>query len=71
MSDFNSIKIKLVFGCGFVHRKEDEEMLSDYWEEDDWSSLTDKEKERWLDEFYLDWKSNYEDGGIWLEGEED
>jgi len=71
MSNFYNIKIKLTFGCGYINRQEDEEFLSDYWEEEDWNNLTEKEKERWLDEFWLEWKSNYEDGGIWLEGEED
>ena len=68
MSDFNKIKIRLSFGCGYSNaRQEDYEMLSDYWEEDDWNGLTTKEQERWLDDFYCDWKSNYEDGGAWLE----
>ena len=70
MSDFDKIKIKLSFGCGFVHEKEDERLLSDYWSEDDWNSLSDIKKEEWLDEFYFDWKSNYESGGIWLECED-
>lgn len=71
MSNFNNIKIKLSFGCGFIHRQEDEEMLSDYWEEDEWNNLSDEEKEKWLDEFWLEWKANYEDGGIHLEGDEE
>ena len=67
MSDFNRIKIKLSFRCGFTSKQEDEELLSDYWSEDDWNNLSDKEKDHWLDDFYSEWKSNYEDGAAWLE----
>ena len=70
MSDFDKIKIKLSFGCGLIHRQEDEELLSDYWSEDVWNSLSEKEKDRWLDDFYNEWKSNYEDGAAWLEYED-
>lgn len=71
MSDFDKIKIKLSFGCGFVHEREDEEFLSDHWSEDDWNSLSDIQKERWLDELWGDWKSNYESGSVWLEDGDD
>ena len=69
MSDFDKIKIKLSFGCGFIYKQEDKELLSDYWSEDEWNNLSEKEKDRWLDDFYNDWKSNYEDGAAWLEYE--
>lgn len=70
MSDFDKIKIKLSFGCGFIYKQEDEELLSDHWSEDEWNSLSEKEKDRWLDDFYREWKSNYEDGAAWLECED-
>ena len=70
MSDFNKIKIKLSFGCGFIHMQEDEELLSDYWSEDEWGNLSEEEKDRWLDDFYNEWKSNYEDGAAWSEYED-
>lgn len=70
MSDFDKIKIKLSFSCGFTSKQEDEELLSDYWSEDEWNNLSEKEKDRWLDDFYNDWKSNYEDGAAWLEYED-
>lgn len=70
MSDFDKIKIKLTFGCGYINKREDEEFLSDYWSEEDWNGLSDIQKERWLDELWEDWKSNYESGAAWLEYEE-
>lgn len=70
MSNFDKIKIKLSFSCGFISKQEDEELLSDYWSEDEWNNLSEKEKDRWLDDFYNDWKSNYEDGAAWLEYED-
>ena len=70
MSDFDKIKIKLSFGCGFVHKQEDERLLSEYWSEDDWNSLSDVQKDLWLDDLWLDWKSNYEAGGAYLECED-
>ena len=70
MSDFDKIKIKLSFSCGFISKQEDEELLCDYWSEDEWNNLSEKEKDRWLDDFYNEWKSNYEDGAAWLEYED-
>ena len=67
MSDFVKIKIKLSFGCGYTNKQEDEELLSDYWSEEDWNGLSDVQKDRWLDEFWIEWKSNYETGGAYLE----
>lgn len=68
MSNFNELKIKLSFSCGAsLARQEDCELLSDYWTEEDWSNLSEKEKNNWLYNFYEDWKSNYEDGGAWIE----
>ena len=64
---FNELKIKLSFGCGFIYSRQDEELLSDYWTEEDWNNTPECEKEKWLDEFYLDWKSNYETGGVYIE----
>ena len=71
MSDFKSKVITLSFGCGFVYKQEDQEKLSDYWEEEDWNNLSQLEKNRWLNDFWLDWKMNYETGGAWIEGEDD
>lgn len=64
---FNEIMIKLTLGCGFIHKREDEELLSDYWSEEDWDDLSAIKKEQWLNEFWMDWKCNYESGGVWLE----
>lgn len=68
MSDFNKIKIKPPLDCDCVHEQENEELISDYWDWDDWNKLTDTQKETWLEEFRLEWKSNCEGGGVWLEG---
>ena len=63
---YNKIKIKLSFGCGFIHMQEDEYILSDYWSEDERDNLSEDEIDRWLDDFYNYWKSNYEDGAACL-----
>ena len=70
MSDFDKIKIKLSFSCGVASKQEDEWLLSDYWSEEEWNSSSEKEKDLWLDDFYNDWKSNHEDGAVWLEYED-
>ena len=67
MSNFDKIKIKLSFGCGYTHKQEDEELLSDYWSEDEWNSLSNIQKDRWLDDFWIEWKCNYETGGAYLD----
>lgn len=66
MSDFNELKVKFVFGCGYVHKREDEDYLSNYIDEDDWLSMNGVEKELFLDDIWLEWKSNYETGGAWV-----
>lgn len=72
MSNFSDLKIRLYLSIGYPNAsREDWEYLSDYWDEDTWNALTEKEKERWLDDFFLEWKSNYEEGRSWIVGDEE
>ena len=66
--DYGDLKIKLAFGCGYSNAiQEDQEPLCDFWTEDEWNAMTKPEQDRWLYNFWLDWKAQYEDGGAWVE----
>ena len=50
--------------CGTNHK--DTVKVSDYFTEDEWNEMSDKEKEEWLDEYLETEISNHLDANIWL-----
>jgi len=71
MNSFNDLKIKLSISIGYAGAKRtDEHSLSDYFEEDEWASLSEEEKTKALDEIVDEWASNYIDIGVSLVGGE-
>ncbi|MBC68535.1 hypothetical protein [Acinetobacter sp.] len=71
MTNFNDLKIKLSLSIGYASAKRtDEHSLSDYFEEDEWLSLSETERAKALDEIADEWSYNYIDIGVSLTGGE-
>lgn len=54
------IRLHLSIGFAGVDQK-DEHKLSDYFTEDEWNTLNEKEQQKELDEISDEWASNYID----------
>lgn len=71
MNNFNGLKIKLSLSIGYsVAKRTDEHSLSDYFEEDEWESLSEAERAKALGEIADEWAYNYIDIGVSLTGGE-
>lgn len=71
MTNFNNLKIKLSLSIGYAGAKRtDEHRLSEYFEEDEWESLSEEERNKALDDIADEWAYNYIDVGVSLIGGE-
>ena len=71
MTNFNDLKIKLSLSIGYAGAKRtDEHSLSEYFEGDEWESLSEAERTKALDEIADEWAYNYIDISVSLTGGE-
>lgn len=71
MSDFEDIEVSWAIGLGYGADQKGTVPLSSLIDKDDWESMSQTERELFLDDVLETEIQNHLDAAIWLEGEED
>lgn len=71
MSDFEDIEVNRAIGLGYGAYRIETVPLSSLINKDDWESMSQTERELFLDDVLETEIQNHLDAAIWLEGEED
>lgn len=65
---FEDLTFSYSIGLGYViGKREDTIHISSHFEEEEWNSMSDKEKEDWLDEYLETELQNYLTANIWID----
>ncbi|MBG0828502.1 hypothetical protein HS041_12060 [Planomonospora sp. ID67723] len=62
MSSENTVKLRVSLGFSYAINSYREEVIDTEISEEDWSEMSEKEREQAGEEIYVDWRANYLDG---------